>query len=52
MSAFSRGDSFVYGGVTNQRLAQLAILVISFLVDLSHHVSVDEYMFFEVLQVQ
>jgi len=51
MAAFSRGDWL--GRVLPQKLSRVAIFVsilISFLVDLSHNISVDEYMFFEVIE--
>jgi len=48
MSAFSRGD-VISNYAIFQKISQLAILV-SILVDLSQNVSVDEYMFFEVIK--
>ena len=35
-----------------QKLMTRLAVLLSFLVDLSHHVSVDEYMFFELLKVR
>jgi len=52
MTAFSRGGGWS-GHLLHRKLTQLAMfisIVISFLVDLSYNVSVDEYMFFEVIE--
>ena len=48
MPAFSRGDLLTHNVVV-RKITQLVILVILF--DLSQNISVDEYMFFEVLKV-
>jgi len=47
MPAFSRGDLLTHNVVV-RKITQLVILVILF--DLSQNISVDEYMFFEVLK--
>ena len=49
MPAFSRGD-LLRNNLVLQKITQIVILI-SILVDLSQNVSVDEYMFFEVLKV-
>ena len=51
MSAFSRGERT---GESQTRLIRLTHLVVlfSFLIDLALNISVDEYMFFEILKVR